>query len=578
MRPLALRMSGLRSYRHEQLIDFTDAGLMAIVGDTGAGKSSILEALFFALYGGCTWDQRGGVPLISDGAEVMQVELSFRADGRTWKVFRSASHTGTGVRHELVCLDDPSVRLDNFDPVTAEIQKLVGLDRDAFLRTVVLPQGRFQMLLQATRGERTAILKGIFRLEQLAAVRDQADLVTRRLRPGVQELKVERARLLPDPATALADANDRRDQAAQRQSHLRGISERIATETGRGNDAKRHSEELAACASAANDALAPGLVDELAGLVSKAGHIAEQRGHVQSDRASRQVDVDSLGKALKTADEAGEGLEDLAAALSTVASVREQLLPLVADIEAARKETKDIEALRNAVSIEEDRVDDLQQKAQTASAESQRVEQAARTANQGVEQARTLLHAAREKSDAFSSRQDEARVASERVEQAEADVAAAFGIAQVATERLLTARRALEDIQRAHAAAHAAHGCKPGDPCPVCRRALPTGFSPPSAPGDEEARSELALAEEGSKSASNAQAAREQDLANAKRYKELARERVEGSSEELAEALNQLRARLLEASLDANDETVLAPLVAAASEVDAQHRDSGNPS
>ena len=122
-------------------------------------------------------------------------------------------------------------------------------------------------------------------------------------------------------------------------------------------------------------------------------------------------------------------------------------------------------------------------------------------------------------------------------------MAAAFGIAQVATERLLTARRALEDIQRAHAAAHAAHGCKPGDPCPVCRRALPTGFSPPSAPGDEEARSELALAEEGSKSASNAQAAREQDLANAKRYKELARERVEGSSEELAEALNQLRAR-----------------------------------
>ena len=182
---------------------------------------------------------------------------------------------------------------------------------------------------------------------------------------------MERARLLPDPATALADANDRRDQAAQRQSHLRGISERYATETGRGNDAKRHSEELAACASAANDALAPGLVDELAGLVSKAGHIAEQRGHVQSDRASRQVDVDSLGKALKTADEAGEGLEDLAAALSTVASVREQLLPLVADIEAARKETKDIEALRNAVSIEEDRVDDLQQKAQTASAESQ---------------------------------------------------------------------------------------------------------------------------------------------------------------------------------------------------------------
>ena len=58
MRPLTLRMSGLRSYRSEVTIDFGDPGLIAIVGDTGAGKSSILEALFFVLYGGCTWDHR----------------------------------------------------------------------------------------------------------------------------------------------------------------------------------------------------------------------------------------------------------------------------------------------------------------------------------------------------------------------------------------------------------------------------------------------------------------------------------------------------------------------------------------
>ena len=68
MRPLTLRMSGLRSYRSEVTIDFGDPGLIAIVGDTGAGKSSILEALFFALYGGCTWDHRATAPLISDGA------------------------------------------------------------------------------------------------------------------------------------------------------------------------------------------------------------------------------------------------------------------------------------------------------------------------------------------------------------------------------------------------------------------------------------------------------------------------------------------------------------------------------
>src|SRR5690242_13329829 len=122
MRPLTLRMSGLRSYRSEVTIDFGDPGLIAIVGDTGAGKSSILEALFFALYGGCTWDQRSNVPLISDGARVMQVELVFLAEARRWRVFRSASRTAGQSRHQLECLDDPSIRFDNDGPVTAEIK------------------------------------------------------------------------------------------------------------------------------------------------------------------------------------------------------------------------------------------------------------------------------------------------------------------------------------------------------------------------------------------------------------------------------------------------------------------------
>ena len=186
MRPLTLRMSGLRSYRSEVTVDFGDPGLIAIVGDTGAGKSSILEALFFVLYGGCTWDHRATVPLISDGATVMQVELVFLAEGRRWKVFRSASRTSAQSRNQLECLDDPALRFDNDGPVTTEVKRLIGLDPDAFLRTVILPQGRFQMLLQATRTDRTAILKGIFRLDQLAKAREQADSAARRIRPRAE--------------------------------------------------------------------------------------------------------------------------------------------------------------------------------------------------------------------------------------------------------------------------------------------------------------------------------------------------------------------------------------------------------
>jgi exonuclease SbcC len=82
MRPLRISIRGLRSYREPCDIDFTGKTLIAIVGDTGAGKSSILEALTYALYNATTWDDREVKLLIADGMQTMSVELDFQADGR----------------------------------------------------------------------------------------------------------------------------------------------------------------------------------------------------------------------------------------------------------------------------------------------------------------------------------------------------------------------------------------------------------------------------------------------------------------------------------------------------------------
>ena len=91
MRPLRLEIEGLRSYRHKQDIDLDKRGLVAIIGDTGAGKSSILEALVYALYNATTWDQRGVKALVADGARKLAVVLEFSADGKEWRVTRSPS-------------------------------------------------------------------------------------------------------------------------------------------------------------------------------------------------------------------------------------------------------------------------------------------------------------------------------------------------------------------------------------------------------------------------------------------------------------------------------------------------------
>src|SRR3989442_7181592 len=173
MRPGRLWISGLRSYRRPIEIDFSGVGLMAIVGDTGAGKSSLLEAITYALYNGTTWNHRDVRPLISDGCQTMTVELDFTAVGRLYRVTRSASRTSYPAPiHRLECLSDSSIaRLDKEELVNPEIERLVGMEYKGFLAAVILPQGRFQTLLVASAAERTKILKGIFRLAGIDQVR-----------------------------------------------------------------------------------------------------------------------------------------------------------------------------------------------------------------------------------------------------------------------------------------------------------------------------------------------------------------------------------------------------------------------
>src|SRR2546429_1960907 len=173
LRPLTLSVRGIRSYREQHTIDFQGRGLVAIVGDTGAGKSSILEAITYALYNATTWDQRAVTQLISDGAQSMSVDLTFKAGDQSWQVqracHRSASRPST---HRLRCLSEPGrEEFDGEAAVNRQVERLLGMTYKAYLAAVVLPQGRFQTLLQETKARRTEILEGIFRLTDLRSVR-----------------------------------------------------------------------------------------------------------------------------------------------------------------------------------------------------------------------------------------------------------------------------------------------------------------------------------------------------------------------------------------------------------------------
>ena len=212
---------------------------MAIVGDTGAGKSSILEALTYALYNGSTWDQRGSRSLISTGANVMRVELDFTAEGEQWRIVRSTSRTNYPPSiHTLKCLTDAELpQVDGESAVADEVRRLVGLEHEGFCSAVVLPQGRFQELLQARKGLRTNILKSIFRLDQLGLVREVASRHHTRVAVALTVFTTRRVLLAPDPKAAAKEAELQRKERGK-----------VAADLDKAR--KRHDELLAKLESA----------------------------------------------------------------------------------------------------------------------------------------------------------------------------------------------------------------------------------------------------------------------------------------------------------------------------------------
>src|ERR1700685_73174 len=94
MTPLWIELEGIRSFTTARRIEFTDVGLFALLGDTGPGKSSILEAMVYALFNATTWDGVNVKELMSTSAARMRVQLSFILRGRTYTVSRSTPREG----------------------------------------------------------------------------------------------------------------------------------------------------------------------------------------------------------------------------------------------------------------------------------------------------------------------------------------------------------------------------------------------------------------------------------------------------------------------------------------------------
>lgn len=179
MKPHQLIIEAFGPYAERVAIDFdalSDDGLFLIHGSTGAGKTFLLDAICFALYGEVSGD-RSVKGLRSDHASpqaVPRVELEFSAGGCRYRVQRSPAHTAlkargqgstekvpTAVLQRLLGPDSQAIA-SKVTEVTREVEQIVGLNAAQFRQVILLPQGRFAEVLRAKAEEREALLKTLF--------------------------------------------------------------------------------------------------------------------------------------------------------------------------------------------------------------------------------------------------------------------------------------------------------------------------------------------------------------------------------------------------------------------------------
>lgn len=177
MIPVKLTIKGLYSYQKEQTIDFTKltaANLFGIFGSVGSGKSSVLEAITFALYGktdrlNLSGDNRNYNMMNLKSNELL-IDFEFET-GKNQDAYRATVKSRRNSKRfdDVKTLERTAYKkvAENWIPLdTVELEAAIGLSYDNFKRTIIIPQGQFQEFLQLGNKDRTQMMKELFNLEK----------------------------------------------------------------------------------------------------------------------------------------------------------------------------------------------------------------------------------------------------------------------------------------------------------------------------------------------------------------------------------------------------------------------------
>ena len=526
MRPLRLTLSAFGPYAAETTLDLEKlgkGGLYLITGDTGAGKTTIFDAITYALYDHSSSGIREGSMLrckYADDKTPTFVELEFEVHGVRYTVRRNPEYQRPKARGEGMTTEKADATLtypDDRPPVTkakdvtAAVQEIIGLDYNQFSQIVLIAQGQFTKLLNASTEERSRIFRKLFRTQRYAQLQERLQAEASALNqqrtaqnakldsllgglqfspedPDAEALRALCAQTVPETALALLDALTARQAAALEEvgTALQATEAQLDTvqqQLGAAAQAQRLAQQLAArqaelaAAKPALDA-ARAEADRHAGDAAQLDALTAQVTQAQSALAA----YDALDTLCRQQTEARDAAR-LAAAQAH--KRRTQLDSLNAALAAAETELAALADADTRLLALQNRSAQLTQRGEALAKLEQRLADCQR-------QAKTA-HKAQESYRTAAAAQDEARARRDALERAFLDAQAGL-LAESLTE---------------------------GAPCPVCgsthhpARAL----LPHTAPTQAQVEAARQAAAEADRQAQNASAAAQSALAAANEAK-----------------------------------------------------------
>lgn len=419
MRPVRLRLKGFTAFREEQSVDFEGVEIFAIAGPTGSGKSSLLDAMTYALYGEI---DRVGIQcgqLISQGLPRMAVTLDFRVGIEEYRITRSTQRSGpSSVLFERIVdgeVQSVGEGADRIREAKDLVKSVIGLDYDAFTRSILLPQNKFAEFLTGDPKKRRDILIELLGLGLFNDMAKRAGQMAKDARMQADDLAAVVAKEYAGvDEEAVKVAREEAREADEGHVKVAKVQEKVQVLAEKADEDRRSALDLTACA------------DEAGSIAARATAVSDALATVAKQVATSDARIKELDADLKA----------LGAAENAATSAR-----------AAAEKRWGTPAKLGETKARAQGVTRLSRSAALASREVERAE------------------ARQPKSD-------------KKVEECTASLGAAVARAKEAASARRVAEQALQDAEHADKVAAIATGLKKGDPCPVCGRPLLAAAKP----------------------------------------------------------------------------------------------------